>query len=329
MNLPPHLTTPAGIRGRPGIYLGARERWPYHLAFELVEHAVHEVLRGRASRAEVVLLPAGDVRVDYDGVHEQGLAGQLTDFQLALAAADRPGGGRGVGLHLVNVLSGRLVVEERRDGVAVRHAYARGELLAPPAAVGPAADTGTTITFRPDAEICPPAPFQYAVLADRLRELAFLNRALDVTLTDLHPAAPRTERFHHPGGLAELVVRSGGDPAGVLSSTEEGTGRHPGDSVEFALSWTGGGGVRCFVDDRRTSGGTHLQGFHDGLAAALGRPGPPPGLTAAVAVKLNAPEYGGSYHQLLVNGAVRGWTAAAVRRAVEPWLAGHPAPAPA
>ncbi|MGW4697454.1 DNA gyrase subunit B [Kitasatospora cineracea] len=320
------LEWPEAVRKRPGMYIGSTgERGLHHMAQEVLEGAANEVLSGRASRVEVVLTADGGVRVSHDGVQQADLARALTVLptcwdgpsgrKLLAWAASCPA--------VVNALSVRLVAEEHRDGVTRRQEYARGRLLTPPTVTGPSDRTGTTVVFHPDPEVFGTTALDAGALVDHLRELALLNRALDFTLTDERTTPHRTERLHHPAGLVDFSTRLGGDPAATL--TVEATDERMGGTLDLALSWTGGGGLHGYANSRRTDEqhSTHLLGFRDGLAAALGRSELPAGLTAVVSVKLDAPEFNGATRRRLDNGAVRPCVAAAVRHAVEAWHTGR------
>ncbi|MFE1317544.1 DNA gyrase subunit B [Kitasatospora phosalacinea] len=313
------------VRKRPGMYIGSTdERGLHHLLYEALAPAADAVLQGRASRIDVTLTADGGARVAHDGRPEDELPRRLTTCW----TPPGPAGSRisvsffAVGLFVVNALSARLTVLEHRDGVTVHHAYAHGELTDGPTETGPTDRTGTTLTFHPDPEVFATTSFDHDTVAGRLRELAFLNRELDLTLTDERTAPPRRERFHHPAGPADFTTHLGGDPAETLSLST--TDEEMGGTLDVALSWTGHGGVRCYANSRRTGGGTHLDGFRDGLTAALNRPELPAGLTAVVSVKLDDPNYQGCTRDMLANHPVRARTAAAVQRAVEAWLAEHP-----
>ncbi|MFD7731384.1 DNA gyrase subunit B [Kitasatospora phosalacinea] len=319
------LEGPEAVRKRPGMYIGSTgERGLHQLLYEVLAPAADAVLLGLASRIDVTLTADGGARVAHDGRCDGDLPEQLT----RLWTPPHQAGPRvsvsffSVGLFVVNALSTRLTALEHRDGVTVHHAYASGELTDGPTETGPTDRTGTTITFRPDPEIFETTSFDYDTVAERLRELAFLNRELDITLTDERTAPPRAERFHHPAGLADFTTHLGGNPAEILSLTT--TDEEMGGTLDVTLSWSGHGGVRGYANSRRTGGGTHLEGFRDGLTAALNRPDLPAGLTAVVSVKLDDPNYQGCIRDVLGNHPVHACTAEAVQRAVETWLAEHP-----
>ncbi|WP_405977070.1 ATP-binding protein [Streptomyces sp. NBC_00158] len=347
------------IRKRPGMYVGSSgERGLHQLVFEAADRAVNEVLAGRAGAVHITLTADGSVRIEDDG---PGLPAEEADALLTRLPAGRRSAGRdavalslgGSGLCITNALSSRLTTELRYDGVRLLREYERGkEVTATPPApadlADPADGTGTVITFRPDPEVFGTAECSFDVLADRLRELALLNRALDVSLTDRRPAGgPRSERFRFPGGTRDFVS---------LLGTGAGAPVHPevfrferevpamGGTVEAALRWHGfpGARVASFANSSPTPyGGTHAEGLRDGLAAAVGafarergplsaaQPGATAdgvgeGLVAVVSVKLDQPEYQGATHGVLGNTAVRGCVAEAVREELGAWFERNP-----
>ncbi|GAA2094353.1 hypothetical protein GCM10009759_21760 [Kitasatospora saccharophila] len=317
------LEWPEAVRKRPGMYVGSTgERGLHNAAYDVVEAAANEVLSGRATRVDVTLTADGGLRVGHDGTYPDGLTHALT---VPASGYDRDLDRRciawgGTCLAATNALSTRLDVREHRDGTTVRHAYARGEQLTPPTGSDPV--DGTVITFHLDPEIFEGAALRYHLLADHLRELAFLNRELDITLTDERDTPPRAGRFHHPAGLIDFTTHLGGDPAQTV--TVETTDERMGGTLAVALSWTGHGGVHCYANSRPMDGGTQLEGFRAGLAAALNRPDLPTGLTAVLSIKLDRLELEGATRRTLGNTPVHACTAEAVQRAVESWLAEHP-----
>lgn len=193
------------IRKRPGMYVGSTgERGLHQLVFEVAGLAVNEVLAGRASSVDVTLTPDGGVRVADDGPGVPVEAAGDTGGPSLEALLTRPHAGAGLGGRhaaamslfgmgpcVTNALSSHLTAEVGREGVRWVQEYKRGVALTPPTAVGPATGSGTTITYWPDTDIFGTAKCSFAVLAERFRELAFLNQGLSISLTDERPQADR------------------------------------------------------------------------------------------------------------------------------------------
>ncbi|MFD3465454.1 ATP-binding protein [Streptomyces sp. NPDC058682] len=350
------------VRKRPGMYIGSTgERGLHQMLFEAADRAVNEVVTGRAGSVGVTLMADGAVRVTDDGPgipfgaaedpDGPGLEALLTD----LSAGARPGDRRavtmslfGLGPAVTNALSSRLTAEVRREGVLRVQEYACGVAVAPPSAAGPATGSGTTITFRPDATLFGTTECSFAVLAERFRELAFLNRGLDISLTDERPpGGPQTARFRFLGGVRDFVVSLRAQPGTPVHTDvigfEQEDPRMAG-TMEVALRWCGSREerVRSFVNSMATPyGGTHEAGLRDGVAAALdayararglltaadpgiGADRIGEGLTAIVSVKLDHPEFVGATRGVLGNGPVRACVGEAVREHLGAWLEQNP-----
>ncbi|UUU26881.1 ATP-binding protein [Streptomyces sp. DSM 40750] len=354
------------IRKRPGMYVGSTgERGLHQLVFEVVGRAVNELLAGHAGSVDVALTFDGGVRVADDGpgvpveaaahTGAPGLETLLTRSHIRTEPDSRHAvaiGLFGVGPCVTNALSSRLTAEVRREGVRWVQEYARGVALAPPTAVGPVAETGTTISFWPDSDIFGTAECSFAVLAECFRELAFLNRALDITLTDERPpGGTRSARFRFPGGARDFVgfLDAEAEPGTWVPVHPDVIGFEREDprmagTVEVALRWCDSREerVRSFANSRPTPhGGTHAEGFRDGLAAAvnayarekrlltavdpdLGADRIGQGLTAVVSVKLDQPEFHGATNGMLGGTAVRACVAEAVREHLGTWLEEQP-----
>ncbi|MFJ8476986.1 hypothetical protein [Kitasatospora sp. NPDC094011] len=250
-------------------------------------------------------------------------------------------------LQLMGCLSSRLTAEVQRDGVRWVQEYVRGVAVTPLTEAGPATGSGTTLTFWPDADIFTTSEFSFGALADRFRELAFLNRDLEISLTDRRcPPESLSVRFRFPSGARDFVAfldgrtASPGDP-GIIGFEREDP--QMAGAVEVALRWrdTDEERVQGFANSRPTDGGTHERGFRDGVAAAVNtyarkrrllavtdpdldadRIGV--GLTAVVSVKLDVPEFHGAMRDVLGNAAVRACVDQAVREHLGTWLEGHP-----
>ncbi|MDC0770247.1 ATP-binding protein [Streptomyces sp. HD] len=371
------------------------ERGLHQLVFEVVGRAVNEVSatgagRAGAGRVDVTLMSDGGVRVADDGpgaafeapaagdVGSPGLEALLT----SMCAGSEPSGQHlvgvghfGVGLFVANALSSWLTAEVRREGVRRTQEYARGVALAPPAliptaltppaltptaltppsATGPATGSGTTLAFWPDAGIFETTSCSFAVLAERFRQVAFLNRGLEISLTDERPAGgARVVRFRFPDGVRDFVSALDAEAGASLHPDVIGFEREDprmAGTMEVAFLWSGtrwNGSreerVRGFANSRATpQGGTHVDGFRDGVAAAVTSyarkrglltavevgPGPVAdrigeGLTAVVSVKLDRPEFLGATIGLLGNPEVRACVGEAVRECLDGWFEEHP-----
>ncbi|CAL9583744.1 DNA gyrase subunit B, novobiocin-resistant [Streptomyces sp. enrichment culture] len=348
---------PEAVRRRPGMYIGSTtERGLSHMVCEVADRAVNEVLDGRGTRVEITLSSDGAVRVADDGpgvpldeagdAAGPGLEALLTRMPCRPAAVGRHHvmlAPFRVGPAAVNALSRRMTAEVRRQGVRWVQEYARGLATTPLTEAGTATGSGTTLTFWPDADVFGTAEVPFDALEERFRELALLNRGLAVTLTDLRRAdEPRTVRLRFPDGARDFVAHLDGHaaapaPTDPIAFTYEDP-RMAG-TMELAFRWSGcpGERMRSFANSRPTIDGTHVQGFRDGVAAAVtayargqgmrtasdagidaDRIGH--GLTAVVSVKLDRPEFRGPTHAVLANADVRDCVAEAVRDHLGRWL---------
>lgn len=350
------------IRKRPGMYVGSTgEHGLHHAVFEVVVRAVNEVLAGRAGSVDVTLTPDGGVSVADDGPDVPIEAAGDTDGPGLETLLTRMPSGRGplgrdsaamgfaaLGLCVTNALSGRLTAEVRRGGSRWVQQYARGVPVAPPTPMGPATYGGTTITFWPDPDIFKTVACSVTVLAERFRELAFLNRSLRISLTDAsHPGEPRSVRFRSPGGARDFVAFLDGPVGRPVHPDVIGFEWHDQrmeGTAEVALRWCTSREerIRSFANSHATlDGGSHVAGFRDGAAAALNAyarqarlltaAGPDlsadrigEGLTAVVSVKLDYPEFVGATRCTLGNAPVRHCVAEAVQEHLGNWLRAHP-----
>ncbi|MFD5819884.1 DNA gyrase subunit B [Streptomyces sp. NPDC127038] len=348
------------VRKRPGMYIGSTgERGLSQLVFEVADRAVNEALTRGSGSVGITLMADGGVRVADDGagVAPAGPDGGGPGLE-ALLTRIGPGGEPGsrhdvtlgfcrFGPGVVNALSSRMTAEVRRDGVRRVQEYARGVAVTPVTEAGAATGSGTSITFWPDADVFTTAEFSFDALAERFRELAFLNRGLEVSLTDRRgPGESRSVRFGSPEGVRDLVVFLDGhmteEALTEIVAFEHEDPRMAG-VMEVAFRWCGcrGERIRGFANSRRTVEGTHTSGFRDGVAAAVtayarerrllsaadpdvGGDRIGEGLTAVVSVKLDRPEFGGATRGVLDNPGVRDRVGQAVQEHLGRWLREHP-----
>ncbi|WP_435191405.1 DNA gyrase subunit B [Streptomyces sp. bgisy126] len=350
------------VRKRPGMYIGSvGEHGLHQMVFDVVGRAVNEVLAGRAGAVEVTLTSDGGVRVADDGpsVPVEAVGDTGAPGLEALLSRMHPGaepGGRhavatslfGTGPCVTNALSSRLTAQVRRAGVHWVQEYARGVALAPPVGAGSTTRSGTTITFWPDTDIFEATEHSFTALAERFRELAFLNRRLDILLTDERPSsAPRSTRFLFPGGARDFVAFLDAGAGAPVHPDVIGFEREDpriAGTIEVALRWNDTREARLLSYANSTptpQGGTHTVGFRDGLAAAintharerrllaeatadLGVDRISDGLTAVVSVKLDRPEFSGAALGTLDGAAVRTGVAETVQAHLGTWLKRHP-----
>src|SRR5438477_6295818 len=345
---------------RPGMYIGSTGlRGLHHLVYEVVDNSVDEALAGRNERIEVTLRPDHSIEVQdwgsgipVDVMKDQNLPA-LTVVLTKLHAGGKFGGDgykvsgglHGVGVSVVNALSERLVAEVRRDGNVHRQEFARGVPTGDMEIVGTAKknDTGTTISFLPDAEVFEELELSAETLTQRLRETAFLTRGLHIKLTD-ERAGGETIEFHYEGGIRDFVkhVNSTKDPVHkhiVYFESESDQGQ-----VEVAMQWNSSyqDSVYTFANNINThEGGTHLSGFKAALTGTLNRYARQfallkekeenldgedvrEGLAAVISVKLRDPQFEGQTKTKLGNPPVEGLVKETVNRKLGEFLEENP-----
>ncbi len=346
------------VRLRPGMYIGSTgARGLHHLVYEVVDNSVDEALAGRNDRIEVTIHPDDSVTVkDYgsgipvDVMPDQGLPA-LTVVLTKLHAGGKfggegykvSGGLHGVGVSVVNALSESLVAEVRRDGTVYRQEFARGVPQGEMETVGTASDTGTTIHFEPDPEIFEEIEWSVQVLSQRLRETAFLTRALTIVLTD-ERAGGSSQTFHYEGGIRDFVsyVNESKEPIHksiAYFETESDQG-----AVEVAMQWNTSyvESVFSFANNiNTTEGGAHLSGFKAALTGTLNRYARDKGLlkenednlegedvreglAAVLSVKLRDPQFEGQTKTKLGNPWIRGLVEQTVNAKLAEFLEENP-----
>ncbi len=346
------------VRLRPGMYIGSTgARGLHHLVYEVVDNSVDEALAGRNDRIEVTIHPDDSVTVkDYgsgipvDVMPEQGLPA-LTVVLTKLHAGGKfggegykvSGGLHGVGVSVVNALSESLVAEVRRDGNVYRQEFVRGVPQGEMETVGAAGDTGTTIHFEPDPEIFEEIEWSTQVLSQRLRETAFLTRALTIVLTD-ERAGGSSQTFHYEGGIRDFVsyVNESKEPihksiAYFEIESDQGT-------VEVAMQWNTSyvESVFSFANNiNTTEGGAHLSGFKAALTGTLNKYARDKGLlkekednlegedvreglAAVLSVKLRDPQFEGQTKTKLGNPWMKGLVEQTVNSKLAEFLEENP-----
>lgn len=321
------------VRLRPAMYIGSTgEAGLHHLVYEVVDNSVDEALAGFCDRIDVTIHIDNSITVTDNGrgipvdIHpEEGIsAAEVVMTKLHAggkfdtSSYKISGGLHGVGVSVVNALSEWLKLEIWRDGGLWFQEYERGVPKAPLRKIGKVSrKTGTRVTFRPDPEIFQSIEFNYDTLAQRLRELAFLNKGLHITLTDERQDPPRTQEFHYSGGIAEFIKHLNRGK-NVLHSPPiyfEGERELPNGGIlqiEVALQYTDryNETVFSFANNINTvDGGTHLSGFRSALTRTINYYAQQAGLlkgketltgddvreglTAVISVKLPQPQFEG------------------------------------
>src|SRR5689334_1290898 len=239
------------VRKRPGMYIGSTgTRGLHHLVYEVVANAVDEALAGRNDRVEVTLHPDNSVTVrdwgsgiPVDIMKDQGLPA-LTVVLTKLHAGGKfgqggykvSGGLHGVGVSVVNALSEYLIAEVQRDGAIYRQEFARGEPTGKMKKVGVSSETGTTISFLADAEVFEELEYSADTLKQRLREMAFLTKALTIVLVDERAGGDSTT-FHYEGGIKDFVAYTNEAKDPIHKHIVYFEGDNDQGQVEVAMQW--------------------------------------------------------------------------------------------
>ena len=331
------------VRKRPGMYIGSTSvRGLHHLVYEIVDNSVDEALAGYCSHIEVQINADNSITVQDDGrgipvdiQKKAGLPAVEVVFTILHAGGKFGGGGykvsgglHGVGASVVNALSEWLEVEICRDGKVYKQRYERGKTMYPLKIVGdcPVEETGSKVTFSPDGSIFEDTVYDYDVLRQRLREMAFLTKNLRIILTDKRPGQERTETFHYEGGIKEFVQYLNKSKEALYENVIYCEGERDGVYVEVAMQHNDSynESTFSFVNNITTpEGGTHLAGFRNALTktfnsyakanklvkeneAALSGEDIREGLTAIISVKISEPQFEGQTKQKLGNSEARG-----------------------
>ena len=331
------------VRKRPGMYIGSTSsRGLHHLVYEIVDNAVDEALAGFCSEIKIDINEGDTITVIDNGRgipvdinHKAGKPAVEVVFTILHAGGKFGGGGykvsgglHGVGASVVNALSNWLEVQVRRDGHIYQQRYERGKTMYPLKIVGdcPVEETGSKVTFSPDGSIFEDTVYDYDVLRQRLREMAFLTKNLRIILTDKRPGQERTETFHYEGGIKEFVQYLNKSKEALYENVIYCEGERDGVYVEVAMRHNDSynESTFSFVNNITTpEGGTHLAGFRNALTktfnsyakanklvkeneAALSGEDIREGLTAIISVKISEPQFEGQTKQKLGNSEARG-----------------------
>ena len=345
------------VRKRPGMYIGSTgARGLHHLVYEVVDNAVDEALAGYCTRIDITLTADGGVRVVDDGrgipvdEHPVEHRSALEVVMTTLHAGGKFGGDsyavsgglHGVGVSVVNALSKRLDVEVVRDGGRFRQSYERGLPTAPLERIGKARGHGSTVSFWPDPDIFEEIDFRFETLSNRMREMAFLNAGLRITLTDERDEA-KSEVYQYAGGIRDFVAHINASKEPVHPQIIYFEGKANSHFVEVAMQWNSSynDAVSTFANTINThEGGTHEEGFRAALTTTVNRfarnsallkekdpnlsgDDVREGLTAIVSVKLREPQFEGQTKTKLGNTDIKGFVQQTTNRALDEWFEEH------
>ena len=348
------------VRKRPGMYIGSTSsRGLHHLVYEIVDNSIDEALAGFCENIEVAINEDNSITVIDDGrgmpvgIHPKMGKSTVEVIMTVLHAGGKFGGGgykvsgglHGVGASVVNALSEYCEVTVTREGHVWQQKYSRGNILCDLTKIGDSDGHGTKVMFKPDPEIFEDTIFDFEVLASRLRELAFLNKGIAITLIDKREEEERIEKYHYEGGIKEFVSYLNRNKEVLHESPIYVEGEKDGIIAEIALQYNDGynESLYSFANNIDTiEGGTHLAGFKSALTRAindyakrfghikdsdknLSGDDAREGLTAVVSVKISEPQFEGQTKTKLGNSEVRGVVDSIVAEGVSIFLEENPA----
>lgn len=348
------------VRMRPGMYIGSTSaRGLHHLVYEVVDNSVDEALAGYATHIEVTICEDNSIEVIDDGrgiptgMHETGMPAVELVLSKLHAGGKFGGGGykvsgglHGVGISVVNALSEWTIVDVYQHRKIQEISFERGNKTSDLKEIGTTDRTGTTVRFKPDAQIFETTIFEFDVLKTRLQELAFLNKGLRITLSDKRGEG-RSESFHYEGGLVQFIEYLNEAKEAITPSVISIDNTRDDVVVDVALQYNDSYSetILSFVNNINTiDGGTHLSGFRTALTRTLNDYGRKAGilkenesnltgedvregLTAVVSVKVLEPQFEGQTKGKLGNSEVKGITDTIVSDGLRVFLEEHPAEA--
>ncbi|EOU1943009.1 DNA topoisomerase (ATP-hydrolyzing) subunit B [Clostridium perfringens] len=328
------------VRKRPGMYIGSTSsRGLHHLVYEIVDNSIDEALAGYCKNIKVYIHKDNSVTVIDDGrgmpvgIHPKMGKPTVEVIMTVLHAGGKFGGGgykvsgglHGVGASVVNALSELCEVIVTRDGYVWKQSYKRGAVLTGLEKIGEAEGSGTKVHFKPDHEIFEETEYDFEILSQRLRELAFLNKGINITLIDEREDEVKEEVYHYEGGIKSFVSYLNRNKEVLHDEPIYVEGLKDGIAVEVSLQYHDGFNENIFTFANNidtVEGGTHLAGFKTALTRVMNDYGRRfghlkesdknlsgddirEGLTAVVSVKISEPQFEGQTKTKLGNSEVR------------------------
>ena len=349
------------VRKRPGMYIGSTSSSGlHHLVYEIVDNSIDEALAGYCKHITVTINPGNSITVTDDGrgipVDIQPQTGKpaLEVVFTVLHAGGKFGGGgykvsgglHGVGASVVNALSEWLKVRVYKNGNIYEMKFARGHIVQEMKIVGTTDKTGTEVTFQPDPEMFDDVIYSYEILHDRMREEAFLNAGLSITITDAREEQPETETMCYEGGIREFVTYTNRKKTVIHEDVIYMYGTKDDASAEIAVQYNDSynESIQSFANDVRTpEGGMHETGFKTALTRVLNNYGTKAGIikgddkvsgedvregiTAIISVKLTDAQFEGQTKAKLGNAYIRTLVEQVVGDQLTTYFEEHPATA--
>lgn len=353
------------VRRRPGMYIGSTgEKGLHHLVYEIVDNSIDEALAGYCSHIKVAINEDNSITVEDDGrgmpvdEHPKLKKPAVEVIHTVLHAGGKFGGGgykvsgglHGVGASVVNALSTKMIVEIQRNGHIYEQEYSRGKTQTKLTIVGDAKRTGSKTTFWPDPEIFEDTVYDFSTLESRLREMAFLNKGIKISLEDKRPGSKKKEIFHYEGGLKEFVAFQNEAKEtihpDIIYFEARGKEKNGSDDMEceVAMQYTDRYSelILSYANNiNTTDGGYHLIGFRSALTRAfndyarknkfikdtddsLSGDDVREGLTAVISVKLTNPQFEGQTKAKLGNSEMRGFVESTTNEYLTAFLQENP-----
>ncbi len=351
------------VRKRPGMYIGSTSSSGlHHLVYEIVDNSIDEALAGYCSHIEVVIEPGNIIRVSDNGrgipvdIQEQTGKSALEVVFTVLHAGGKFGGGgykvsgglHGVGASVVNALSEWLVVQVHKDGKIYEMSFSRGDIVEEIHLVGETEHTGTTVRFKPDPEMFDDTVYDYEILHTRMREQAFLNGGLKITLEDQREGQEQSDSMCYEGGIREFVAWLNKHKTPIHDDVIYLSGSRGDAIAEIAMQYNDGFNetLISFANDIHTpEGGMHETGFKTALTRVINTYGQKnniikgddkvsgedvrEGISAVISVKLPEAQFEGQTKQKLGNAYIRTLVDAVVSEQLAEYFEEHPAAAKA